>query len=254
MMDIFQVIDALPEGVTKVSLFVGNERQQLDRVHTFDHSADAQAIQDKLREEGYGSEFKHARVIFRNEKGKQLKSWSVRKNIPQEVNPLQASHDSLVAGYLSMQRNYAEFFTHMTERLDSSDEKFDRMRREDEKRMDKLRQDLLAMQYELMEAKTRAAALDVASQEADDNDNTKFDRVASVVETLGAAYIYGKEDRLTPEGFMEEATNNPSFIESLMGNEAVASFIKDKFFKSKLAPDSVEDVKELETKEATEEQ
>ena len=240
-MDIFQMIDNLPEGVAKVSLFVGNERQQLDQVYTFDHLPDTQDIQEQLRVEGYGSDFRFARLIFRDEKGKQLKSHSLRKTVPLQTNPLQASHDRLVDGYLSMQRNYAQFFTHMTERLDASDEKFDRLRKE-----------LLDMQRELMEAKVTAAALDVKAMELDDNESNNWSRAFEVAETLGAAYIYGKQDRLTPEVFMEEATRNPSFIESLMGNEAVAKFIQDKFFKSKSVSNPVEDVASIETVDTVE--
>ena len=168
-MDIFQMIDNLPEGVAKVSLFVGNERQQLDQVYTFDYLPDTQDIQEQLRAEGYGSEFRFARLIFRDEKGKQLKSHSLRKTVPLQMNPLQASHDRLVDGYLSMQRNYAQFFTHMTERLDSSDEKFDRLRKE-----------LLDTQRELMEAKVTAAALDVKAMEADDNESNNWHKAFEI--------------------------------------------------------------------------
>lgn len=241
-MDIFQMIDNLPDGVAKVSLFVGNERQQLDQVYTFDHLPDTQDIQEQLRVEGYGSEFRFARLIFRDEKGKQLKSHSMRKTVPLQNHTLQANQDRLVDGYLSMQRNYAQFFTHLTARLDASDEKFDRLRRE-----------LLDMQHELMEARTTAAALDVKAMEADDNESNNWHKAFEVAETLGAAYIYGRQENVSPESFLEQAQNNPSFIEALLGNEAVAKFIQDKFFKSKSVSNPVEDVKALESVVETEE-
>lgn len=242
-MDIFQVIDNLPEGVAKVSLFVGNERQQLDQVYTFEHLADVQEIQDKLRTEGFGSEFKHARVIFRDEKGKQLKSCSIRKAIPIQSNALTPAFKELVAGYLNMQRNYERVF-----------DMFSRAADDNAKREKKLRDELLELQNDLMEAKIKAAALDVKAMEVDESEGHKWNRVAEVVESLGSAYLFGKQDRLSPEGFLMEASNNPSFLEALMTDKRVSEFIQAKLLRPKpIVEDVVEDVVEtvVEPKEDT---
>ena len=109
-MDLYAVVDNLPEEVSKVSVYVGNERQNLDQVFSFDNLPEVQDIQSKLIDEGFGTEFKYARLIFRDDKGKQLKSHSMRKAIVDKTNDLTPALTSLVNGFLNMQRNYERVF------------------------------------------------------------------------------------------------------------------------------------------------
>lgn len=229
-MDLYAVVDNLPEEVSKVSVYVGNERQNLDQVFSFDNLPEVQDIQSKLIDEGFGTEFKYARLIFRDDKGKQLKSHSMRKAIVDKTNDLTPALTSLVNGFLNMQRNYERVFDMLARGANDS-----------ANREKKLRDELLEMQYELMAAKTDAAALDIKAQEEDDR-NGPWDRIADVVTDLGGIWLTKDNMVFSPNNFLSEVEANPQILDSFMTDKRVVAFLKDKI--SSVSPGPSVSIKE----------
>lgn len=237
MDDLYDVIDKLPTGVAKVSLYVGNNRGSLDQVFAFDSFPDGQAIEEQLQDEGFGTRFSYARLIFRDEKGKQVKSLSLSKPVSESIpNDMTPSFNKMVDGYLRMQRNYERVFDMFMEGA-----------KESANREKKLRDDLFDLQDELLDARTKLASFDVAIQ-TEDSTSTKWGRTMETLEHLGAIWITSQESQGTTS-FLEEAKKNPSLIESLFRDPNIASFVQKKL--SRPSEDVVVDTPKDTPKEGT---
>ena len=76
-MNLSHHLETLPETASRLSIKIGAKRTQLAHIHSFQYIPAEQEILDALVEYGYGVDYGYARLIWNDDKGRQVKTYSL---------------------------------------------------------------------------------------------------------------------------------------------------------------------------------
>lgn len=154
-MDIYEKLESVPEEAVKVSLAVGNERRKVAVVKAWDHIPEGSLLQEEMYIQGYGEDFKYARLYFKDGNGKPVKSLSF-------------SGDN-VAPDLSDNASLAKALVDMTRECRNWMENQQRFANEREEKNLQLLEMLMKAHSDLLTERTVAMSLELAAQQEEEN-------------------------------------------------------------------------------------
>ena len=109
-MEFYEKLASLPEEASKLVLSIGNNRQRLRTVRRWEYIPEEGELLDELEDRGFGLDYQYARLIVRDEKGRQIRSLSFKEALEKEEESKTESHIStLVNGILSMASEQRRF-------------------------------------------------------------------------------------------------------------------------------------------------
>jgi hypothetical protein len=230
-MDLALRLEQLPEGAKSTSVKLGSVRTKLTQVHVWDYLATESEIMDVLREYGYGSEYKFARVMWHGKGGATVKTLSISTPLENEEgqSDLSKTLDCMlllvgeVRRFTSVQNEGNEKL--MTALLKSQD------------RNDELRE-------QIVEERSTAVALDLALQQSESDSSQSFDYKEKALEaamTLGQTYI-ASQSKITPDTLKNLVKNHPEIVDELLQDDEVVSIIGHRIMNRKIEKETISDV------------
>ena len=114
-MNLVHHLETLPETAAKLSIRMGSKRHQLAHVHSFSYIPNEEEIQDAMGDYGYGVDYQFARLVWNDEKGKNVKSFSMSVQLDEESET--GTIKVLVDGLLEMAAEQRRFLSTLNSTL-----------------------------------------------------------------------------------------------------------------------------------------
>lgn len=201
-MDLYQKLQAVPSNAVKLSLAVGKERKRVTTVKAWEEIPEEVMILDELYAQGFGSEFKYARLNFRDKSGKGVKSISLVEELPEgqreDTSVLSASLVEMTKEcrrWMEIQMRYAA---------------------EREQRNAELIDQLMKANELILRERTTALALDLALQHKEENEQQDTDFKVHALDRLSHLGEYFMQQKfLTPEVVKGAVLHDESLLKAI---------------------------------------
>ena len=222
-MDLALRLEQLPAEAKRTSLKLGSKRTKLTQIHSFDYLPSESEIMDELREHGYGSEYKFARIVWHGDKCATVKTLSINTALDNEEG--QSDLSKTLDCMLSLVAEVRRFTSVQNE----GNEKLMTALIKSQDRNDELRE-------QIVEERSTALALDLALQQSEADSEGAFDykeKALQAAMTLGQTYI-ASQSKITPESLKELVKQHPEIIDELVKDKEVVSIIGSRIMSNKL--------------------
>ena len=217
-MEFYEKMASLPEEASKLVLSIGNNRQRLRTVRRWEYIPEEGELLDELEDQGFGLDYQYARLIVRDEKGRQIRSLSFKEALEKEEESKTESHIStLVNGILSMASEQRRFLATLNTTLQQR-----------EAMMSSIIDKLMESREEVMQERTNALALDLALQDSEKENAFNYkERALETLATLGQQYL--SNQRFNVQDIKKMLIANPEILDAMMEDEEVWSLLTSKF-------------------------
>jgi hypothetical protein len=217
-MEFYEKLASLPEEASKLVLSIGNNRQRLRTVRRWEYIPEEGELLDELEDQGFGLDYQYARLIVRDEKGRQIRSLSFKEALEKEEESKTESHIStLVNGILSMASEQRRFLATLNTTLQQR-----------EAMMSSIIDKLMESREEVMQERTNALALDLALQDSEKENAFNYkERALETLATLGQQYL--SNQRFNVQDIKKMLIANPEILDAMMEDEEVWSLLTSKF-------------------------
>ena len=213
-------MEKLPDNVSKVAIKIGAQSTRLTHVQTFQHLASEEEILDCLEEYGFGTEYGYARVIWQDERGRQVTTYSFSEPIKAEEE--RSTINVLVDGLLQMAAEQRRFVSTMNSTVESLATALATSRDKNAE-----------LQEEVIEERTNALALDLALQDSEKESQFSYkERALETLSNLGEAYIASKNS-LNPESIKSLMLEHPEVVDNLIQDEELVSILTQRIMSNK---------------------
>lgn len=229
-MDIYDVIESLPDTAMKLGIFVGNNRQRLTKVNTYEAPLpDEEEILDELSKQGFGDEFKFARLRWRDGKGAQLKSFSMTSSSHAETEKGDYFNGALTV-LREMNQNLLDDNRRLNNKLDKCNEFLMEVAKDREERNKSQREELTLAIDEALGEKAAAVSLDIELQGAKAANKTAWlEPVTQIVYQLGTQFIAKMPvPDVNPDNLLTQLQNDPTVLDAWLQNPAVCNMLQER--------------------------
>lgn len=227
-MNLSHHIETLPETASKLSIKIGAKRTQLAHVHSFQYIPPEQEILDALEEYGYGVDYGYARLIWNDEKGRQVKTYSLSTEL--ENDDTNGTIQILVNGLLEMAAEQRRFLGTLNATLQQR-----------ENTLTSVLDTLMMSREEVLEERMNAVALDLALQDAEKESEMDWKgRTLDTVAGLGMQYMATQAGTITPEILKYAMSTNPDIVDDMLQDEEIVSTISQKIVQKSLQQETEE--------------
>lgn len=214
-------MEKLPDNVAKVAVKLGAQSTRLTHVQTFQHLASEEEILDCLEEYGFGTEYGYARVIWQDDRGRQVTTYSFSEPIKEEEE--RSTINVLVNGLLEMAAEQRRFVSTMNATVESLATALATSRDKNAE-----------LQEEVMEERTNALALDLALQDSEKESQFSYkERALETLSNLGQQYI-ASQSALTPDKVRMLMQEHPELIDEMVKDEAIVEMVASRIMSSKM--------------------
>jgi hypothetical protein len=229
-MDIYDVMESLPDTVAKLGIFVGNNRNKLNKVNTYEAPLpDEEQILEELSDQGFGDEFKYARLRWRDEKGVQIKSFSMTSSRHEETEKGDYFHGALSVlkemneKLLEDNRRQAKLQQDTTRFLHDLLKEREELNRSQREELNQAVEDAVA-------EKAAAVSLDIALQNSQDaNKGAWFEPVSQVIFQLGNQLIAKMPTpEISASSLVSHLEKNPSALDAFLEDPALRSLLQER--------------------------
>lgn len=229
-MDIYDAMESLPETAVKLGIFVGNNRNRLNKVNSYDAPLpDEEAILEELTEQGWGDEFKFARLRWRDDKGRQVKSFSLTSSRHEE-----SEKGDYFNGALSVLQDTVEKLLEDNRRqskLQQENMRFMHELLKEREEVNRLQRETLQQAHEdALAEKATAVSMDIELQNAlEAGKGSWIEPLAQVGAQLGKALIDKMEHpQVSADLILSKIQENPTMLDSLLHNPALCNFLNER--------------------------
>lgn len=211
-----QLVDVTPH---KLVLRAGDQRQSLSIIGRYEIIIDdgmiiaptIEELEDCLSMSGYGDEKQFARIIAYDEKGRQIKSLSLKQ---------EKAHDdqaSLVDGILAMAGEMRRFVATINHTLEAREET-----------LTHIIDQLMVSRHAEIESNAAALALDMELQQAEQNHGSDHkERALGLAESVVSQMVGASQ--LTPESIKSLLMSSPEIIDNLLEDDDIVNIVGAKF-------------------------
>jgi len=206
----------------KIVLRTGEQRNQLSITARYDVVIDngiiiapnVDEVEDALLLSGFTDEKNHARLIAYDEKGRQIKSLSLKHNVKHDEN------SNLVDGVLMMAAEMRRFVAVINNTLEQR-----------ENTLQHVIDQLLIAKYAEIESHAASIALDMELQKQEELQGVDSkERALSMAEQLIGSMVQSK---LSPSTIKDLVIDNPTIIDELLESDEIVNLVTEKFINSK---------------------
>jgi len=224
-MNLSHHLETLPETACKLSIRIGAKRAQLSHVQSLQYIPAEQEIIDALDEYGYGVDYGYARLVWQDDKGRQVKTYSLSTEL--ESDDTNGTIQVLVNGLLEMAAEQRRFLGTLNATLQQR-----------ENTLTSVLDTLMMSREEVLEERLTAAALDLALQDAEkESDMDWKGRTMDTIAGLGMQYFATQAGTITPEILKHAMASNPDIVNDMLDDEDIVSVISQKIVEKSLAKD-----------------
>jgi hypothetical protein len=229
-MDIYDVVETLPDTVVKLCIFVGNNRNRLNKVSTYEAPLpDEEEILEELSNQGFGNEFKYARLRWRDEKGIQKKSYSMTSGAHADSEKGDYFHGALTV-LREMNEKLLEDNRRQAKLQQDTTQFLHDLLKEREELNRSQREELHQAIEEAVAEKATAVSLDIALQNAQDsNKGAWFEPLSQVMFQLGNQLIEKMPTpEVTPANLASHLEKNPAALDDFLKDPALRSILQSR--------------------------
>ena len=220
-MNLSHHLETLPENITKLSLKIGSKRTQLGHIQSFAYIPSEMEIMDALNNYGYGIDYKYARLVWQDEKGKQIKTYNLNCQLKEDEDNSNTIK-ILVDGLLEMAAEQRRFLGTLNATLQQR-----------ENTLTSVLETLMESREEVLEERTNALALDLALQDAEKEDAMDYKgRALETLSQLGEAFINKQAASVSPDMLKTAMASNPDIVDSMLEDEEFVSMVTEKLLKN----------------------
>lgn len=222
-MNLAHHLETLPENASKLSLKVGAKRTKLSHVHSFQYIPAEDEILDTLESYGYGIDYRYARLVWNDEKGRQVKTFSFSTELDEDED--NSTVKVLVNGLLEMAAEQRRFLSTLNATLQQR-----------ENTLTNVLETLMESREEVMEERTNALALDLALQDAEKETNLDYKgRALETLSQLGEVFIASKTGAITPDMLKQAMATNPDIVDDMLNDEEFVQVVSQKIVEKSLS-------------------
>ena len=215
-MNLSHHIETLPENASKLSIKIGAKRTQLAHVHSFLYIPTEQEILDAMEEYGYGIDYGYARLIWNDDKGRQVKTYSLSTEL--QNDDTSGTIQVLVNGLLEMAAEQRRFLGTLNATLQQR-----------ENTLTSVLETLMESREELMVERSTALALDIALQDAEKEGDMDYKgRALETLSQLGEAFIASKTATITPDILKRAMNDNPEIVSTMLEDDEFVSIVSER--------------------------
>lgn len=223
-MNLTHHLESLPETACKLSIRIGAKRAQLSHVQSLQYIPAEQEIIDSLDEYGFGTEYGYARLVWQDEKGRQVKTHSMSTELESDGSET-GTIKVLVNGLLEMAAEQRRFLSTLNSTLQQR-----------ENTLTSVLETLMMSREEVLEERLTAAALDLALQDAEKESEMDWKgRTMDTIAGLGMQYFADKAGTITPEVLKHAMASNPDIVNDMLNDEDIVSVISQKIVEKTLS-------------------
>tara|TARA_R110002124_G_scaffold249042_1_gene414152 strand:- start:2637 stop:3323 length:687 start_codon:yes stop_codon:yes gene_type:complete len=226
-MNLVHHLETLPENAAKLSIKMGSKRHQLAHVHSFAYIPSEEEIQDAMGDYGYGVDYQFARLVWNDEKGRQVKTFSMSTGLIEDGGET-GTIKVLVDGLLEMAAEQRRFLSTLNATLQQR-----------ENTLTSVLETLMMSREEVLEERMNAVALDLALQDAEKE--SEMDWKGRTMETLagiGQTYMATAAGQITPDILKHAMASNPDIVNDMLNDDDIVSTISQKIVEKTLSKDS----------------
>ena len=220
-MDLALKMEQLPDSASSLAIKVGSQRTRLTQVHCFNRLPSEEEILDCLEDYGYGTEYGFARLVWKSEKGTNVKSVSLSESIKDEEES--STIKALVDGLLDMAAEQRRFVSTMNSTVESLTGALTQSREKN-----------LELQEQVVEERSTTLALDLALQDAEKEGELNYKERALETISQGIQAYVANKTAMTPAGLKNLMLEHPGLIDELVKDEEVVSLISQRIMSNKL--------------------
>ena len=229
-MDIYDAMESLSDTAVKLGIFVGNNRNKLNKVNTYETPLpDEDDILEELSDQGWGSEFKYARLRWRDGKGVQVKSLSMTSSRHEDTEK-----GDYFNGALSVLREMNEKLLEDNRRNAKLQQERERFmlellkEREEVNRM--LREERRQVEEDVLTEKATSVSMDIELQNAlREKKGSQYEPFAQVALQLGQAWMSKMNvPPVTPDQILSQLKENPTLLDNFLHNPTLCNFLNER--------------------------